>query len=274
MFSDLSKDIDLEIENQGKIAKRIEKRLSELDKCERKTLIAKVIKGKTRYYTSQYVNGKEERTYLGKKDEKYRKELQELYCLEIAKKMCAENIELLEWIKRDYNELDPEIICKDAPLAYQEQENANNLIIRYGSNNRWKQRKLEYKERFKPYRPEELKHVASDGTITRSKSEALIANLLSAKDIAYVYECPIKLGDALRSPDFTIYDRRRNREVILEHMGMMNSTDYRVAQSEKLGLYIANGYIPNVNLILTFDDASGRINIPAISKVIDAVFSE
>lgn len=51
----------------------------------------------------------------------------------------------------------------------------------------------------------------------------------------------------------------------------MSDADYQDDQYEKLCLYIMEGYIPNVNLLLTFDDKDGNINVPAISKMIDAI---
>ena len=59
--------------------------------------------------------------------------------------------------------------------------------------------------------------------------------------------------------------------MLIEHLGLMSDADYQDDQYEKLCLYIMEGYIPNVNLLLTFDDKDGNINVPAISKMIDAI---
>ena len=56
-------------------------------------------------------------------------------------------------------------------------------------------------------------------------------------------------------------------------MGRMDDYNYRADQTDKLGLYIQEGYVPNVNLLLTFDDKNGKINVPAISKMIDAILN-
>lgn len=282
MLIDFEKNVDLEIEFHKNILKRFQKRESvinqNLGNSNRKgNLVANIHNGKIRYFTSVYNNGRERRSYLGKHDDEYRKELQERYYLRRAIKMCKQNLEILNFYRNELSSLDPDDVVADAPLAYREQENAKCLLYDNGSNYRWKKRKEEFKARFETYKPEELKHIAGDGTITRSKSETLIVDLLNAKNLPFVYECPIQLRSGRFNtvknilPDFLVYDRKHNREILIEHMGLMSQYEYRTSQYDKLGLYIENGYVPNVNLLLTFDDKDGKINIPAISSAVDAI---
>ena len=79
------------------------------------------------------------------------------------------------------------------------------------------------------------------------------------------------LGNKLKWPDFIIWDKKHNRELLIEHLGLMGDEDYREDQNEKIKLYIEEGYVPNVDLLLTYNDKNGNINVPAISRMIDAI---
>lgn len=271
MLSDLLRSLEMELEQQSRIKKHLEKRVKEIG-CHRDAHLFLVKqRGHNRYYLSEKKEDKTVRRYLGKADTDIRKQLQEQYYLERALRLCHENIEMLDLVMDSYHSLDPVDVVKDAPLAYREQENATKLLYGYENELRWKQRKLAYKSKFSVPYPERLRHTASDGTITRSKSEALICDLLRSKNIPYVYDYPKKLCGKWKWPDFIILDRKNNRELLIEHLGLMSDADYQDDQYEKLCLYIMEGYIPNVNLLLTFDDKDGNINVPAISKMIDAI---
>lgn len=271
MRKSLLDSVNLEIEYQESLKKKFKRRLLELNQEPDYTLIANRSKGRLQYYVLKHEDGKEVRTYIGKRDENLRKNLQEKHYLKKALLNCSKNLEMLLQIRDSYYPIDPCEVVKNDALAYQEQEQSNELVYGNQSNERWRQRKIAIKNNYSPYNEKELKHIAVDGTLTRSKSEALIINLLIEKEITFVYEVPMRFKNVLKSPDFLIYDRKNNREIILEHMGRMDKESYRADQYDKLGLYIASGWVPNVNLILTFDDVNGNINIPAISKIVDAI---
>ena len=272
MIADLINAIEDELNYQRMIYKKVNRRLKALDGVEERSLIAnRNGRGAIQYYFLTHSDNKEKRIYITKSETEKRKELQEKYYLKLATQNIRKNIEMLEYIKDSFFPVNPEEVVNESPLAYREQENANALLYGDGSINRWKERKLALKSKYPIYKPEELQHVADDGTKTRSKSEMLIINTINAKGITYVYECPLILGSKIIFPDFILMDRKTNREIIIEHMGLMADYEYRKKQIDKIGLYIKEGYIPNVNMLMTFDDWNGKINIPAISKMIDTI---
>lgn len=269
MLSDCINSISMELDSQKTLLKRFKARLAKLQ-GNNDTLLLMNQHGKNRYYVSREIDGKKCRIYMNKTELDYRKELQERYYLERAIVLCQRNIEMLDLVKDSYNSIDPIDVVRNASLAYQEQENATRLVYGYEKETIWKKKKLAWKAKFKVPHPEKLRHIAGDGTVTRSKSEALIIDLLNMKGIPYVYDYPMKLCNILKWPDFIIWDKKHNRELLIEHLGLMCDEDYREDQTEKLGLYIMEGYVPNVNLLLTFDDKDGNINVPAINRMIDA----
>ncbi len=72
-----------------------------------------------------------------------------------------------------------------------------------------------------------LIHTTTRGDVVRSKSEALIAELLHARRIEYAYERKLTFDDgSFRYPDFTIEDDDLGRTIYWEHLGMLNDSVY------------------------------------------------
>ena len=119
--------------------------------------------------------------------------------------------------------------------------------------------------------PEEApEHFSSNGERVRSKSEVIISDALIKYGIPYRYECPLKLGNTIVHPDFTIL-RLADREVLYwEHLGMMDNIDYCQKAVKKLRLYEANNIFPSSNLIVTMETSSSPINMTVIKNVIEA----
>ena len=115
--------------------------------------------------------------------------------------------------------------------------------------------------------PESLKHRTSTGELVRSKSEALIYEKLLANKIAFKYEAPIALGSKIVYPDFTIM-RIDNKIFYWEHAGCCFREEYRNEFDWKLRKYEEQGIVLWDNLIVTFDDINGNIDVRDIESVI------
>ena len=86
----------------------------------------------------------------------------------------------------------------------------------------------------------ELRNVPTvDGIKVRSKSEALIVMLLSVNHIPYRYECRLDVGGHAKMGDFKYVIRFLN----------------------KFRIYILNGYLPDHNLILTYESDNHPFDI-------------
>lgn len=115
-----------------------------------------------------------------------------------------------------------------------------------------------------------IMHRTSFGLQVRSKSEALIAEMLHANKIPFEYELPLLLKEAgsqvLVRPDFTIITKYGL--IYWEHMGMISNDDYRRKAFQKMDLYTKNGItVPN-NLIITMDSQDGIIDMMRLSSMI------
>lgn len=123
-----------------------------------------------------------------------------------------------------------------------------------------------------------LIHIAEDGTAVRSKSELFIYERLKANGIEAEYERPLKLGEKLVVPDFTI-DRSSNAgSIYWEHAGMMDDPTYRARWEKKKEAYHKNGVWmvedgggPNGTLVFTEDSPDKGLNTREIDQVIDKI---
>ena len=101
------------------------------------------------------------------------------------------------------------------------------------------------------------------GERVRSKSEIFIADMLYQARIPYRYEYPFCIrGVGKVYPDFTVLDMKNRREILWEHLGMMDDSTYVEKAIKKLAMYEQEGIYPGENLILTYESK----NIPFLPK--------
>lgn len=111
---------------------------------------------------------------------------------------------------------------------------------------------------------EHLKFRTNDGAFVRSKSEALIYELLRSEGIPFRYECALHLPQKTMFPDFTILQPEVGKVFIWEHFGMIDNENYRRLFLQKLELYAENKIYPDVNLIMTFETGKNPLDPAAI----------
>lgn len=120
------------------------------------------------------------------------------------------------------------------------------------------------------FHPEELIHPTNDGTMVRSKGEALIYNRLLDLGVTFVYELPVRIGSRKRYPDFTLLSEIDfMTEILIEHQGMMNRPDYRDRFRDRVYDYLCAGYISCINIFYTFDGINGSTDTEAIVDIVN-----
>lgn len=103
----------------------------------------------------------------------------------------------------------------------------------------------------------------------RSKSEALIYDRLRAHDLLVLYESDLDVNGKKRSPDFIVYNKRTNQPIVWEHFGKMNNREYLSNNKNKILQYLEAGYIPNINMIATFEIDDNSIDLQYIESLIE-----
>lgn len=120
--------------------------------------------------------------------------------------------------------------------------------------------------------PEKLVHKTISGNLVRSKSEALIDMSLFNNQIPFRYECALKLGQTILYPDFTILHPHTRKIYYWEHFGLMDDSVYAHKAINKLQTYIANGLIPDIHLITTYETKDSPLCSDMVNKIINYYF--
>lgn len=117
------------------------------------------------------------------------------------------------------------------------------------------------------YREGELKHRTTHGLWLRSKSEVLIAEKFYGHMIPFRSEEVIATPRGIVVPDF-IVPGRDGKLYYWEHAGMMDKEEYREKHRHSLEKYESIGIVPWKNLIVTYDDEDGGIDLERIEMEI------
>jgi len=117
------------------------------------------------------------------------------------------------------------------------------------------------------YRIDEKKHLYN-GIFYRSKSETMIAALLTSYGIEFKYETKLNLNGFNIYPDFYIKRPKDGKIYIWEHFGLIADETYLNKTFNKLNNYHRNGYDLWDNLIVSFDQEDGSLNVDTIDKII------
>ncbi len=97
----------------------------------------------------------------------------------------------------------------------------------------------------------------------------MIADALFENKIPYRYECLMLLDAFSCFPDFTILHPRTKETLIWEHFGLMDEESYAQNFSQKMCCYARNGWIPNQNLITTYETRERPLDARQILAAIE-----
>lgn len=228
---------------------------------------------KTAKYPKVYLISKETKPhgkYLGKENNKVIRR----YCQrDYARKILRESKVLIETIEVFLKKLPPELISESLE---------NFLAEKHLIRNQYLEKKIlsdeEYTEAWqkvaykgKPFLDEISEFYTDRGERVRSKSEMLIANKLNSLGIPYRYEFPYKMRDRFGFrikvyPDFTILEKDTRKEIILEHFGRMDDSEYVSHTLDKLTLYGRNGIFPGKDFIFTTETSRRPFDMRLFEK--------
>ena len=126
------------------------------------------------------------------------------------------------------------------------------------------------KETNKKEMSQDVKTVTTrNGENVRSKSEKIIADEFLFRDIPYRYEAELILGGKIIYPDFTVLNKRTGKEYYLEHLGMMDNTDYYNGVVRRLDLYSQNGIFIGDKLLLTYESSYYPVSSSQLNHLIE-----
>lgn len=178
--------------------------------------------------------------------------------VEAEQRIARENLQVLKKAREAYQVIDPAVTRDALGKTYQ------NLPLHMFTP--WIPPHLRMSTDQEYYNSDRI-HVSSDGTTVRSKSELVIMGRLDHFNVEAIYENEIAIRTKHLHPDFTIRRRRDGKIIYWEHAGIMIDPQYRKRHEERMALFEQAGIVPWENLIVTYDDASGGLDV----RVVDAL---
>lgn len=130
------------------------------------------------------------------------------------------------------------------------------------------------KKESNPHHPEHLRFKTEQGEYVRSKSEALIANMLNkhGDTILYRYEQPLKVvidgKKMIIYPDFTIINLYTGKVTYWEHIGMLDDGKYASDFVGKTKMYMENDLLLGRDILFSFESSDKPIDTKLIKKMI------
>lgn len=124
----------------------------------------------------------------------------------------------------------------------------------------------------KAFSPDSPELFTSRDERVRSKSEIIIADVLTRLGIPYRYEFPVKLttenGESrIFHPDFVCLNLRTREEFLWEHFGMMDDAEYFARAARRLRLYETNQIFPGKNLIISVETSDQPASARQIERL-------
>ena len=120
----------------------------------------------------------------------------------------------------------------------------------------------------KPFKKDAPEFYTLKGERVRSKSEVIIADRLRENGIPYRYEYPLKVGNKIIHPDFTIL-RTSDRKILYhEHCGMMGDQQYVDDMLARAKDYNQAGIILGDRLFYTFESEANPLDVTLLDSLI------
>ena len=205
--------------------------------------------------------------YLNKNNKELIQQLFQKKYLEEVLKLSLRELKVLKKIQKEY----PEVLAEE---LYESLDEASKAYIKpiIPTDEQFIRNWLNRSYKKKSIRDDVPVYITMKGERVRSKSEQIIADRLYTKGIPDKYECPIKVGDEIIHPDFTILRVSDRKILYLEHCGKMNDAGYIDDMIDRSRKYALEGIIQGDRLFYTFESSSKPLDVRVIDKMIDELF--
>lgn len=213
-------------------------------------------KGKLTFFQVRNIGGKRIRKSINK-DTKRIEELARKKYLEEEIDMLKSNIKAARLFLDNYEDVSVDNILGKLPKAIRGKCFAGN------NEETWANQPYPQST----YMPQGKTHTTTKGLKVRSKSELLIAEKLYEHDVQFRYEQLLNINGIDFAPDFTIRTEE-GRLIYWEHCGLTSNKKYMEKHRWKLSIYEEAGIVPWDNLIITYDDKQGILNLSIIESEI------
>jgi len=228
-------------------------------------------KGKV-YYSVKYAGSKAYK-YLGKENGQEVNAIREYAFYKKALEIVETNIIALENFLAVYRITHAEQINELLPRVYT-LPSYSRLLLGNKKVGDWVKDMNNGKQKRPVFDPANLKVKAFDGTLMRSRAEAIHHEAFYIYNIPSIFEYPYEIDGNILRPDFSFLDVYSMKTQILEHLGFwfhdnpVKRNRYRAESIERWDEYIKIGFSPEQNLILTFGTDDNTFDIQALHRKI------
>jgi len=262
------------LEDLKNMKRRMDNQLASLDSYGAWKLKRNSAKQSKHCYYDLILPGSKKGKYLGNESNETVLNVKRYRYAKKAVEIIEKDIEVLESLIKNYVSPDYSNINSCLPATYRtdlavdKSDEAFSAVLPPEAI-KWVQDLRKEKEKYPPFKPEQLKYEALDGTKMRSLGEVIIANFLLMTGIPFVYEVPMRIKGELVLPDFRILSLIDLKTVIIiEHQGMIFTEDYPFKYIRSLRLYLQSDLIINQDLFFTFTDEKGKLDIRQLACII------
>lgn len=253
---------------------RMDRQLSSLDSYSAWRLKRNSAKQSKHCYYDVILPGSKKSKYLGNESNENVLNVKRYRYAKKTVEIIETDIEVLESLIRNYISPDYSNINSRLPATYRTSLTADNSDEAFSTTLpseaiKWIQDLKKEKDKYPPYKSEQLKYEALDGTKMRSLGEVIIANFLLMAGIPFVYEVPMRINGELVLPDFRILSLIDLRTVIIiEHQGMIFTEEYPYKYIRSLRLYLRSDLVINQDLFFTYTDENGKFDMRQLTSII------
>ncbi len=173
--------------------------------------------------------------------------------------------------KGDWTETKVRTSIKTVAGIYEELNEARKLLVepRLLSDEEFIKRWLSEEYSGKAFADNAPEIYTERGERVRSKSEKMIADKLYMMGIPYKYESPFYInGFGTVYPDFMLLNIQNRKEIIFEHLGMMDNAEYATSAIKKINMYQSNRLVLGETLLVSFETGNNPVNIKNVENMV------
>lgn len=227
-------------------------------------------RGQRRYYSAKKA-GTSKSKYIGKEENEDIQHIREYAFFKKSVEVILANIEIMEDFLRIYKRTDAEHINELLGACYALPRDSN-LLKADQEIESWLKEQEQKKSKYKIYDPASLKVTAFDGTLMRSRAEAIHHEAFFIYNVPDIFELPFEINGEVYRPDFTILDVFTMTAKIWEHLGNWfhpndyKRQSYRADSIHRIDEYSTIGFFPEFNLLLSFGTSDNVFDIQALHR--------
>ena len=235
-------------------------------------LKARTTNGRT-YFTGHRTGSKPK--YIGNEQHTTVQRIQRLRATRVLISLLESNIAVLKHFQDNYIDITTEEIRKRLPKCYVP-ANLREAELSLDTAQKLYLKLLKLKVSRPVKYPEQRTVSTIDGTLVRSRIEAIIYDHLVSAGLLVIYEFPIIIEGRIVYPDFLSLHPLTGKLYILEHLGYWyhdaKGAGYRSNFCIKTIELASLGFVLGKNILTTFEDGSGTIDTEKIDKMIQREF--